>query len=185
MIHRVAKIWLECLLEFVLVQPVCRVRLDDVTDLSDVDFIKIDVQGSELTIFNHGKRVLEGVVAVQTEVSFVPLYKDQPTFWEVDRFFRKSGFTPHRFMALKNWALAPTIFRNDPRVAGNQVLEADAVYVRNLRKLSDVKVEKLKHLALLSHHVFGSPDLVILALQELEKRDAVYSGSVKRYLGNS
>src|SRR5271155_2978032 len=62
-------------------------RLDDL-DIDDFDLLKIDVQGAELMVFEHGRERLRNAVAVQTEVSFVPLYRDQPTFGDVDRELR-------------------------------------------------------------------------------------------------
>lgn len=58
-------------------------HLDDL-DIDDFDLLKIDIQGAELMVFHHGRERLRTAVAVQTEVSFVPLYGDQPTFGEVD-----------------------------------------------------------------------------------------------------
>src|SRR5262245_39411071 len=59
-------------------------RLDDVTEISELDFLKIDVQGAELTVFKHGTSKLKNAVAVQTEVSFVILYEGQPTLGDID-----------------------------------------------------------------------------------------------------
>ena len=49
-------------------------RLDDISEIKDIDFLKIDVQGSELTIFMNGRKKLGNAVAIQTEISFVSLY---------------------------------------------------------------------------------------------------------------
>ena len=48
-------------------------RLDDL-DIDEFDLLKIDVQGAELMVFQHGRERLRDAVAVHTEVSFVPLY---------------------------------------------------------------------------------------------------------------
>ena len=69
-------------------------RLDDL-DIDEFDLLKIDIQGAELMVFQHGRERLRNAVAVQTEVSFVPLYRDQPTFGDVDRELRSQGFVPH------------------------------------------------------------------------------------------
>ena len=80
-------------------------RLDDL-DIDDFDLLKIDIQGAELMVFQHGRERLRNAVAVQTEVSFVPLYRDQPTFGDVDRELRSQGFVPHSMPAMKEWAIA-------------------------------------------------------------------------------
>ena len=69
-------------------------RLDDVTELAAMDLLKMDVQGSERDVLEHGRDRLAGTVAVQTEVSFVTLYQDQPTIGEMDTMLRGLGFLP-------------------------------------------------------------------------------------------
>lgn len=64
-------------------------------DVKDVDFIKLDTQGSELQILEGAEDVLSRfcVFGVEIEVEFSPLYKDQPLFADVDVFLRERGFT--------------------------------------------------------------------------------------------
>lgn len=50
-------------------------RLDDITEVSHCDWLKIDIQGSELSVFQSGRSTLQNAVVIQTEVSFVALYK--------------------------------------------------------------------------------------------------------------
>ncbi len=89
--------------------PVETTRLDDCAGVH-FDLLKIDVQGAELMVFANGRQRLAEAVAVQTEVSFVPLYKDQPSFGAVDTELREQGFIPHAMTALKRWPIAPTVF---------------------------------------------------------------------------
>ena len=56
------------------------VALDSISEIKHLDFLKIDVQGGELSVFRNGRARLSEAVAIQTEVSFVPLYKKQPAF---------------------------------------------------------------------------------------------------------
>ena len=59
--------------------------------------LKIDIQGSELSVFQNGQEKLAEAVAIQTEVSFITWYLDQPSFGEVDLELRGQGFIPHCF----------------------------------------------------------------------------------------
>jgi len=72
-------------------------RLDDIDEVGEFDLLKIDIQGGELMTFQNGRRKLANAVAVQTEVSFVPLYEHQPVFGQVDlellRSSRPTQFT--------------------------------------------------------------------------------------------
>jgi FkbM family methyltransferase len=62
--------------------------------LDRIDFLKLDTQGTELEILKGARDYLsEGRIAViKTEVSLQPVYRDQCTFSEIDRFLKEQGF---------------------------------------------------------------------------------------------
>ena len=130
----------------------------------------MDIQGAELTVLKNGNRVVEQCVAIQLEISFIPLYESQPTFGEIDVWMRSKGFVPHSFLDVKRWSIAPTTRNNNIRIPFNQLLEADIVYIKNPLQLSAWSDEQLRKLALISHEFFGSPDLTTFLLIELERR---------------
>lgn len=153
-------------------------RLDDISEIEHLDFLKIDIQGSELSVFQNGRGKLAEAVAIHTEVSWVAMYQNQPLFGEVDLELRSQGFIPHAFAEAKFW--------RDPDYPGkskgaNQLLEADIVYVRDFFRV-DMTDEQLKHLALIAHYCFGSFDLALRCIKLLEARHAVGAGSKQRYL---
>ena len=57
---------------------VASTRLDDIAEVGDCDFLKIDVQGGELAVLRGATNVLAGTVAVHCEVEFSHVYKDRP-----------------------------------------------------------------------------------------------------------
>jgi len=144
-------------------------RLDDIAEVTDLDYLKIDVQGSELGIFQNGRRKLAEAVVVQTEVSFIPLYEGEPHFSEVDAELRSLGFVFHTFAALNRRVLAPLVVNNDPYLGLNQIVEADAVYVKDFTALEKLSPEKLRHLALVAHACYRSYDLANLCLIKLDQ----------------
>lgn len=149
--------------EIVAESEVETATLDDALEDNPVDFIKLDTQGTELIILMNAPRALGQAVAVQIEVSFIPLYYDQPTFGEVDLWMRSQGFIPHGFADIKAWPLATGHL--SPKIP-HQLLEADMVYVRDFQK--SMTLEQWRHLALLAEHVFGSPDLQALAQKKVD-----------------
>lgn len=161
--------------------PVQTRRLDDIDEIERLDFLKMDVQGSELAVLRHGRAKLAQAVAAQVEVSFVTLYEGQPPFGEVDLEFRRQGFIPHCFAEVKNWPIAPCIVDGDPYKPLRQLLEADIVYVRDFTRPDAMDDEQLKHLALVAHHGFGSIDLVMRCLMLLARRGAVPADAGQRY----
>jgi FkbM family methyltransferase len=157
-------------------------RLDQIAEVAAVDFLKMDVQGSELAVLQGGRGKLAGAVAVQTEISFLPLYEGQPLFHEVDRELRDQGFIPHAFVALKRWGIAPLLVNNDPRQALNQLLEADIVYVRDFSRPDALSDAQLGHLALVAHHCYRSHDLAMRCLMLLHRRGRLAAGAHDGYL---
>lgn len=72
--------------------------------ISDVDFIKLDTQGSELFILEGAKKTLESaVIGLFVEVEFASVYKNQPLFSDVDIFLRKYGFQLAEVCRMKYW----------------------------------------------------------------------------------
>ncbi len=156
-------------------------RLDDIAEIRHLDFLKIDVQGSELAVFRGGTQKLSRAVAVQTEVSFVTLYRNQPTLGDVDLEMRRQGFIPHCLAAVKKWPIAPCVVNGNPLQPLHQLLEADIVYVRDFARPESMSDEQLKHLALIAHHCYGSFDLALRCVMLLEGRRALGIGAQNRY----
>lgn len=145
-------------------------RLDDIVDIGDIDFIKIDVQGSELAVFKNAPRTLSSAVLIQTEVEFVELYKGQPMFADVDGFLRASGFQFHTLNGFSGRAFKPLIANGDVNSAFRQALWSDALYVRDWMRLDDLVEEKLRNYAILAHDVLRSYDLAHLVLSALDRK---------------
>jgi FkbM family methyltransferase len=162
------------------VETVQTCRLDDLA-IPNLNLIKMDIQGAELTVLKNGTNKLRDCLAVQLEVSWVCLYENQPSFGEVDVWMRAQGFAPHSVLELKRWSIAPTIFNNNFRQPGNQLLESDIVYVRDPLQLHLLTVDNLKKFATIAHYCLKSPDLCVFVLLELEKRGALPRDGHSRY----
>ncbi len=75
--------------------PVPIRTLDDIFDecrLSQLDLLKIDVQGYELEVFAGGSRALAKTRIIVCEVSFFEHYKGQPLFFQIYEFLLGAGF---------------------------------------------------------------------------------------------
>jgi FkbM family methyltransferase len=150
--------------------PVTTTRLDDIAEISDIDFIKIDVQGSELVVFENASRVLSSAVLIQTEVEFVELYKGQPMFADVDTFLRDNGFQFHTLNGFTGRAFKPLVANGDVNSAFRQALWSDAIYARDWMRLEDLSEAKLRSYAILAHDVLRSYDLAHLVLSALDSK---------------
>jgi FkbM family methyltransferase len=164
--------------------PIETHRLDDISEIAVIDFLKIDAQGSELAVFRSGRSRLANAVAVQTEVCFMQLYKDQPLFADIDQELRSLGLIPHLFTEMRKAMILPLRFENDLYRTMNHTLFTDVVYVRDFTQPDDMGAEQLKHLALIAHYCYQSYDLTIKCMRDLELRSAIAAGSVVRYLSS-
>ena len=161
--------------------PMATRRLDDIAEIDALDYLKIDIQGSELSVFQNGHTRLAKTLVIQTEVLFLAMYKGQPLFGDIDIELRKLGFIPHAFTDISKRMITPMAGPN-PFAAINQVVFADIVYVRDFTKADDMDSEQLKHLAVISHHCYGSYDLAMNCIYHLVRRGAVTADAQNRYL---
>lgn len=157
-------------------------RLDDIAELPALDFLKMDIQGAELMALRGGEARLAASVAIQLEVSFMPLYEGQPSFGEIDLWMRAHGFAPHAFAELKRWSIAPILRNNDIRQPFNQLLEADVVYVRDPVTPGALSPEQARRLALVAHHVYRSVDLAGRLVSGLAAAGEAPRDALGRYL---
>ena len=157
-------------------------RLDDIAGLPPLDFLKMDIQGSEYAALESGPLTLRDCIAIQLEVSFIPLYQGQKTFGEIDVWMRAHGFLPHAFIDIKRWSVSPVIRAGEFRYGYNQLLEGDIVYFRNVIDCTGLTDTQLKKLALLAHYSYRSPDIVGRVVVELARRGAVAADALSAYL---
>ena len=106
-------------------------RLDGIDEIGDLHFVKLDVQGLALSAFTDGlKKALE-LRGCTLEIYFICLYKNQPSFGQVDMWMRCISFAPHRILKIKRWSFSPTPRGHNFRQPFNQLLETDIVYVKD------------------------------------------------------
>ncbi|HKX00350.1 MAG TPA: FkbM family methyltransferase [Bryobacteraceae bacterium] len=162
-------------------------RLDDLAEVRDADFLKLDVQGAERDVIEGAASVLGHTLAVHTEVEFVPLYAGQPLFAEVDQALRRNGFCFHRFAGLAGRTFKPLVYQNNPNAMLSQALWADAVYVRDWMHWEALVPEELLKLALILHDVYSSCDLALAALAQYDRKNggALSDAYLKRLTGNA
>lgn len=96
---------------------------------TDVDFLKVDTQGSELLVIEGAAGSLaNSAVGVEVEVEFSPLYRDQPLFADVDAALRRLGYSL--------FDLRPCYWKRSAGVkAGGpygQLVWADALYLKDI-----------------------------------------------------
>jgi len=142
------------------------VSLDDFTarhGIESVDFVKIDIQGAELEVFQGGGNTLKDVVLMVSEVEFVPIYVGQPLFGDVCAHLDANGMMFHKFLGVAGRALRPVVVSNNPN-APSQHMWSDAVFVRNVQEVPELSLPKLLKMGVLAY-LYGSPDLAYYCFQ--------------------
>jgi len=165
-------------------------RLDDVAEARGCDYLKVDVQGGELAVLQNATEVLSDCLVVHIEVQFVPFYKEQPLFSELEVALRDAGFWLHRFLPIHSRVFKPLLVNNDPYAGLSQQLWTDAVYVKRFTEFPTMDREALEKIALIAHDLYGSIDLAALALRALDQREdsqrsAVYLSAITDQLAQA
>ncbi len=144
-------------------------RLDDIAEIETIDYLKIDIQGGELMVFENAERKLKDCLVVHSEVMFVPMYEGQPLFSEQELFLRKLGLQVHKFFEMQGHVLKPFAVRGDVHAPLSQVFWADVVFIKDITRLDRLSPEQLLKLAIILHYVYGSVDVAHLVIEAYDR----------------
>lgn len=161
-------------------EQVDTVRLDDIAETKGVTFLQMDIQGAELMALQNARERLKDALVLHLEVEFMPLYKNQPLFSDVDRFLRDQGFVLHKFSDMMSRVIQPMMLNNSVFSGLSQVLWSDAVFVRDFARLSFLTPTQLLAWAAIMHDCYKSVDLSLHLLIEYDRRSSTQLGA--RYM---
>jgi FkbM family methyltransferase len=160
--------------------------------IEDVDFIKLDTQGSELSILKGGEGALGKASGVFLEVEFLSLYENQPLFGDVDVYLRSHGFDLVEIVRTKYWK-AP--FEGRFLKSRGQIVYGDVLYLKKPKlivteleesgfEFARSKVIKAAALSALYAHpdhgfeiVRAARDSSLFTTAEVSKLEALYEKS--------
>ena len=156
--------------------------IDD-ADLPKPDLLKIDIQGGELAVFQSGREKLNLAVCVIPEVRFYRLYDDEPMWSRCDVELEKQGFVLHKLLFAKDTVVGNSrANRMKSQAFSNQLIDGDAVYIRNPETIADWSDDQVIALLVAAAGVFDSHDLAVFCLDELQRRGRVEDGVQDSYL---
>lgn len=163
--------------------PMPTQRLDDVAEIGQIDFLKIDIQGGELSVFQHARSKLATTAVIQTEIPIIRYYKNQPSFGAVQTELEDQGFLAHKFVEISAHHLDyPTDLAGKLPIKGSQATVADLVYVRSTVDMDTLPDETVQHMAVLADAVLHSYDLVFRCLSTLVQRKLIAAEDVAEYV---
>ena len=136
------------------------ISLDDFArdyGVESIDFIKIDIQGAEYEVFAGAKRALQDVVAIVSEVEFIPHYVGQKLFGDICQLLGDDTLMFHKFLGLEGRTLRPVVMNNNLDFA-SQHIWSDAMFIRHVQTIGTLSSAELLKLSVFAH-LYGSPDL--------------------------
>jgi FkbM family methyltransferase len=144
-------------------------KLDVVVEkemIKDIDFIKLDTQGTELNILKGaGKSLLPNILMVESEVEFQEMYENQPLFPELDIFLREHNFT--LFYLNRVYQRIGTINSNKYGYSKGVLTFGDVLYVKSISASQDFTSEKIvKFIVLLANYGYYDYAREIFKLNE-------------------
>jgi FkbM family methyltransferase len=150
------------------VETVSLDRFQRIHSIHPPDLIKIDIQGAKLEVFQGGSETLRDTLCIVTEVEFVPLYKSQPLFGEVNTFLQSRGLAFHKFLGFSGRSMKPVVIKEDPNFPA-QHMWTDALFVKNVFNPTAFSDEQLQKAAVLLD-LFRCPDVAYYLLDQFDAR---------------
>ena len=143
-------------------------KLDDVKE--KIDLLKIDVQGYEYEIIQHGKEKIKNSLVIQLETSPIPLYKNEKTSSEVINQLEKLGFSLHMFNKVNTKPFKPMKINNSIYQGLHHLFQLDCVMINNFQNIDSFSKEDLTKLILIMFYSFKSYDFVDYLIKIMDKK---------------
>ena len=132
-----------------------------------IDFIKIDVEGAELDIFEGGKKALKNVAFIVSEAEFIEHHEGQPLFGDLCKFLSTYDFMFHKFLNVGGRSLRSFVKSTDFKFA-SQMVWADVVFIRDILKIRELTSDQLLKVSFLAA-LYESTDLSYFCLDQHDK----------------
>jgi len=105
-------------------------------DVERPRYLKVDIEGAELEVLRGAPGILQHLVALKSEVAFIPMRKSQPLAADVDAFLYESGFRIMDWINTHNWRIGdsvahPQISPGPIPYSRGQLAQCDFIYLRD------------------------------------------------------
>ena len=119
---------------------------------TDAVYMKVDVEGAELEVFESGPQLLgEQILVIRTEVPFLPMLRGQPLYNDIDTLLRSRGFVPMGFLELHHWRRTtrrklPELAEGPTPYSRGQIIHGDMLYFRDPASMADNTPQEIQAL---------------------------------------
>ncbi|MFQ3678978.1 MAG: FkbM family methyltransferase [Pseudanabaenaceae cyanobacterium] len=139
-------------------------------NIPTIDVLYLDIH--ELSALQGAGEYLQHTLCVQTEVEFVPLYRGQPLFGDIDAFLRSQGFALFALGGRNYSRVAAAVYS---KVRGGQMVWGEALYLRDPLAMPERNLPLLKDLPALVKlacvaEILDYPDFAVEILTYLTTR---------------
>lgn len=145
--------------------------------IAHIDYLKLDTQGNEFEILQGAADLLQSgkVAVIKTEVEFMPLYRGQKLFSDIDLYLRSFGFDLLDIVFTREHRL--TSHRVSPPGDKGTLFYGDAVYAYACERWKDPRA------ALRQAFVLGSLGYKSLALRVAEQAAGLGPAEIEALAG--
>ncbi len=109
-----------------------------------VDFLKIDTQGTALSVLKGSEKNLKNsVIGLEIEVEFQETYTDQDTYIEICDYLNKLNFEVLDILDLSRWEYKNSLFYGDPRERScGRLVYSNFLFLKKLDHIHNLISEK-------------------------------------------
>lgn len=145
-------------------------KLDNILD-NEIDFIKIDAEGSELSILKGGTKIIQNCIGAELEVSFNSWAKGLPLFGDIDVFMKSKNFILSKISEPSNYHY---LLSSKDLEAHGIVFSTDVLYLKSPFYMFEEITKNGANIPLFLKSIaiylcYGNYEYAYVLLQEMKK----------------
>jgi FkbM family methyltransferase len=108
-------------------------KIDSIEELKSINFLKVDIEGSELKILKGAENKLDNLLGLEVEQQFIERYENSPNYLEISSYLINKNFELY-FINTESWIKS----NNDSNVESNyKVVWGDFIYFLTYDKVKE------------------------------------------------
>ena len=142
--------------------------IDNEFEATDLDFVKIDVEGYHLNILEGSKNKLKNILGLEVEVELQDLRLDQPNFHKVIDLLREHNFEMHDIINIIRWERNSYRYTGQPHTCDLFFLKKPEIVIDEFNKGLIDETKILRYLLILA--IYNRSDIISLVKDQILKK---------------